>query len=243
MFDMIENDNDVESAFLYQFIDAAKKDDNPTRLSKFINPSSLKCMRQACFKGLGYTPDKQERSLNSIGITSVGSYLHEFTQGILVKMKDWEYIDVAEFVKDNEDLVVLGKSGFETKLESKKYHIHFLVDGIMKHKKENYLIEIKSMTSQKYYALKDIEEYKVQIISYATLLGLDKGILIAIDRDLLNYKVHYFNITRGQKIEWKNMMFNLLDSIKNEKVPPIPQDVERRTCSYCPYREVCSTVE
>ncbi len=158
-------------------------------------------------------------------------------------MKDWEYIDVADFVKNNEDLVVLGKTNFETKLESKMYHIHFMVDGVMKNKDKLYLIEIKTMTSQKFYALKNINEYKVQIISYATLLGLSDVLLIAIDRDLLNIKTLSYTVSRGEKLDWMAMMSQILKNIDHKEIPPVPRNIEKRTCAYCSFREVCNNFE
>lgn len=243
LFDMLENVEDVSAKFLSQFTSTAVAEDKPRPLSTFLNPSSLKCPRQACFKGLGYEPGKSVRSINGIGITSVGSFLHEFTQNVLTKMPDWEFIDVADFVRGNDDLIVLGKSDFETKLESKQYRVHFLVDGVMKHEDKHYLIEIKSMTSKKFYALKDISEYKTQIISYATLLGLSDVLLIAIDRDLLNYKVLSYHVTRHDKNEWKSMMQSILTAIHNKKILPVPNNIEKRVCAYCPFKEVCNKSE
>lgn len=241
LFDMIESE-DISAQFLSGLVQAFKKTDKPPSNSPFLNPSSLKCMRQACFKGLGTMPDKQDRSINSIGITSVGSFLHELTQTHLTQMDGWEFIDVADFVKDNPDLTVLGSSGYETKLESKKYRMHFLVDGVMKHDDKSYLIEIKSMTSNKYYALKDLGEYEVQIVSYATLLGLSDVLLIAIDRDLLNYKVIQAHITRNQKAEWIVRTEKILEAINNNKVLP-KHDVEKKVCAYCSFRETCDNYE
>lgn len=240
LFDMLENTEDVSSMFLSQFTSTMIKEDKPRPLSTFLNPSSLKCPRQACFKGLGYETDNTIRSINGIGITSVGSFLHEFTQNVLTKMPDWKFIDVADFVKGMDDLTVLGKSDFETKLESKQYRVHFLVDGVMKHKSKDYLIEIKTMTSKKYYALKDIGEYKMQIVSYATLLGLSDVLLIAIDRDLLNYKVISYHVTRHDKNEWKQMMGKILSAIDSGEVLPIPDGIEKRVCAYCPFKGACN---
>ena len=243
LFDMLDSaDEDVSAQFLSKLTQAFKKADKKPSSSPFLNPSSLKCARQACFKGLGTELDKQDRSLNSIGITSVGTYLHELTQSNLVRMDGWEYIYVADFVKDNPDLVVLGDSGYETKLESKKYGIHFLVDGVMRHKNKTYLIEIKSMTASKFYALKDLGEYKIQIISYAVLLGLSDVLLIAIDRDLLNYKVIQVHITREQKAEWVVRIEEIIEAIKNGKVLP-KQDVDKKVCAYCPYKGACDKLE
>lgn len=239
LFDMIENTEDITAEFLSQFTQTAKGGDKPPSKSTFLNPSSLKCPRQAYFKGVCAEQDKQDRSLNSIGITSVGSYLHEFTQDILTRMPSWEFIDVAEFVKDIDDLTVLGKSGFETKLESKKYGIHFLVDGVMRHENKDYLIEIKSMTSNKYYALKDLGEYEIQIVSYATLLGLNEVLLIAIDRDLLNYKVIHAHITRNQKAEWNVMIESIREAISKKEPPIKPPNLDKKVCAYCNYRGVC----
>ena len=239
LFDMIENTEDVTAEFLSQFTQTAKTNDKPPSKSTFLNPSSLKCPRQACFKGLGTEQDKRDRSLNSIGITSVGSYLHEFTQNILTKMPSWKFIDVADFVRDIDDLEVLGKSDFETKLESKKFGIHFLVDGVMKHNNKYYLIEIKSMTSNKYYALKDLGEYEVQIVSYATLLGLSEVLLIAIDRDLLNYKIIHAHITRQQKAEWDVMIKSIREAISNKIPLPKPSNIDKKVCAYCNYRGAC----
>lgn len=241
LFDMIENVDDVASKFLSQFTSTMVENDKPRPLSTFINPSSLKCPRQACFKGLGYEQDASQRSINSIGITSVGSYLHEFTQNILTKMPDWEFINVADYVKDIDDLTVIGYSDFETKLESKQYNVHFLADGVMKNKGKHYLIEIKTMTSQKYYNLKDISEYKMQIVSYCTLLNLDDVLLIAIDRDLLNYKVLSYHVSRREKIEWKQYMQSILGAIARGEVLPRPEEVEKKVCAYCPFKGACNS--
>ena len=244
LLDMLElaNTEDIGKQFLTDLTYHIQTTYKDSPVSTFFSPSSLKCNRGAVLKALGCSADKEKRSVNSIGITSAGSHIHEQTQKYLTTMKDWEYLDVSKHI--GKDLTVLQPCNFEqgiyeTKLESKKWNIHFMLDGLLKYKNNKYILEIKSMSGGKFYKMKDISEYKVQVISYSVLLGIQDVILLAVDRDLYNMKCFHYRVSRQEKQEWINTMKNNLAYVERKLVPEKPLDLPRNVCAYCNFSSKC----
>ena len=143
LFDLIQNaskeEHDYASEFLTDLDYHIKKleKDSTKEISKTFKPSSIKCSRCAVMQVLGCPQNKEVRSSNMIGITSSGSFIHEMMQSKILTMPNWEFVNVAEYVTDNNDLIVtkpcdFEKGVYETKLHSKKWNMNFLVDGILK---------------------------------------------------------------------------------------------------------------
>lgn len=215
--------------------------------SKTFKPSSLRCPRGAVMGVLGCEPNKTERNSNLIGITSSGTFIHEMIQSKVLTMHNWDYLDVAEYAKDKDDLIVTEPCDFEagnyeTKFHSKKWNMNFLVDGLLKNQKTKklFLFEIKSINGGGFYKTKEVpEKYKLQAISYCTMLDLDSVIFLFVDRDLFNMKTFLFNVTARDKNEWKNNMERNLNYVKNGIIPAKPVFADRMFCQYCNYSESC----
>lgn len=214
--------------------------------SKTYKPSSMNCIRQSYYQIKGVKQDEGVSNYNGIAICETGTDRHERIQNAVADMinngMDCEYVDVAEFVKSRnlDYLNVINKQGNETKLFHKVLNISFLCDGIIKYHNHYYIIEFKTEGSSKFFARNgvDASHYK-QATTYSLALGLPEVLFVYISRDTLDMKCYLFNVTD----EMKNEIVAYIDEcdgyLKRKVVPPVPEDIARKTCSYCPYSTQC----
>lgn len=246
---MIENaskeNEDLASEFLTELEYHIKKGDDRALPSRTFKPSSIKCPRGAVMQVLGIEPDKENRSVNSIGITEVGSFLHQFLQGKILGLQNFEYVDVGKYVKKNKDIEVTVPCDFkegvyETKLHSKKWNMNFLVDGLLKYKRQYMLLEIKSIGGTGFLKTKEVpEKYKAQAISYCKLLDISTVIFLFIDRDLCNMKTFMYTPSALEKENWETTMKKNLYYVENNLIPKKPLSATREFCQYCNYKGAC----
>lgn len=214
--------------------------------SKTYKPSSMNCIRQSYYMIKGIAQDEGGSNYNGIAICETGTDRHERIQNAVADMvnngMDCEYIDVAEFVKSRklDYLDIVSKQGNETKLYHKTLNISFLCDGIIKYHNHYYIIEFKTEGSSKFFARNGVDaSHYNQATTYSLALGLPEVIFVYISRDTLDMKCYLFNVTD----DMKNGIVAYIDEcdgyIKRGVVPPIPVDIARKTCSYCPYSTQC----
>ena len=219
---------------------------NARKPSLTYKPSSMNCARQMVYQVLGKDATDTKANYCSVGIVNSGSDIHERIQGYISRMKengiDCEYVDVAEFIKSRDipGIEVKGKSGVETKLYNAKLNMSFMCDGIIRYKGRYYILEIKTETSNKFWQRDRVDSaHHNQAIAYALALGLDDVMFVYISRDTLDLKSYLFNVTKEMKAQLVGLIDYCDSYVKNLSIPPKPLNVDKKTCTYCGYKELC----
>lgn len=214
--------------------------------SKTYKPSGMNCIRQSYYQVMGVHPDKAHSSYVLVGICNSGSDIHERIQKAVSGMKEngmeCEYIDVAEYVKQRnlDYLQVVKQQGMETKLYHKTLNISFLCDGIIKYKNHYYILELKTETSRKWWDRKDVDDsHKQQATAYSVSLGIDEVLFVYISRDTLDMKSFMFTVTDDMKQNLIGYIEECDGYVKRMITPPKPENVLKKTCEYCIYRQTC----
>ena len=249
LLDIAKNELTVEEAFLGDLKRSIELEDVANRRpgSNYYKPSSMHCIRNMYYQRMGTLADEQlTSSYIMVGICNSGTDTHLRTQTAISHMKDYgfncEYVDVAQYIKSHKikDVQVISKSGMETKLFNTKYQISFLCDGIIKYKGKYYILEIKTESSRKWFnRTAPAEEHHNQVTSYSISLGILKVLFLYINRDTLDMKSYMFEPTDEMKANLIGLIENCEGYVKRQIAPPKPNDVERRTCEYCPYKITC----
>lgn len=237
---------DIPSSFLASLTKAIETQEQ-REPSRTFKPSSLSCIRRGVFEVLGYPRTEEPQSEISRGITSAGTFVHEYIQANCLKMLGFEYINVGEYIREHNLPLEVKKEQdiengqYETKCYSPEYNISFLCDGIIKRKDKYFILEIKSCGNQKMYHLDEVpEEYKAQAISYSQLLQIPEVLFLFVNRDLFQKKAFMFSPTREQIRAWQDKLAYGLECVKEKKIPEKPKEASNKFCQYCQYKEVCN---
>jgi CRISPR/Cas system-associated exonuclease Cas4 (RecB family) len=242
------NELPVEKAFVADLKRSIEITDskNTRKPSQTYKPSSLKCIRNMYYQVTGAEQDKADVSATLIGICETGTDRHERVQNACKLMKengiDCEYVNVADFVisRNLTDLEIVSQQGNETKLYHKKLNMSFLCDGIIRYKGHYYILEIKTESIYKWTSRTEVNpEHHNQGIAYSLSFGIDEVLFLYIARDTVDMKAFIFKVTDDMKQELVGTITNCDEYVKQLKVPPIPEDVSKKTCSYCAYKSRC----
>ena len=190
---------------------------------------------------------KGKASYQLEGICETGTDRHIRIQQAIENMKnvlniDVEYIDVAEFVKQRNltDLEIREKSGMETKLYHKKINLSFMTDGIIRYKGKYFIFEFKTETSDKFYQRKGVDKkHYNQATAYSIAFKLDKVLFIYENRNTLDKKAYIKEVTEEERQELIDRINYCNDCIYDDKIPPIPEEMDKRNCRYCAYQIYC----
>lgn len=219
---------------------------NARKPSLTYKPSSMNCARQMVYQVLGKDATDTKANYCSVGIVNSGSDIHERIQGYIDKMKDngidCEYVDVADFIKSRDivDVEVKGKSGVETKLYDVSLNMSFMCDGIIRYKGKYYILEIKTETSNKFWQRSGVDPaHHNQATAYSVALHLDEVMFVYISRDTLDLKSYLFKVTPEMKAILVGLIEYCDSYAKKFLIPPKPETVDRKTCNYCGYKELC----
>lgn len=219
---------------------------NARKPSPTYKPSSLNCIRQSYYQLTGKDTDEGSSSYIGVGICNSGTDIHVRIQTAIQQMKengiDCEWVDVAQYVKSHklDHLEVLSQTATETKLHHKQLNMHFMCDGIVRYKKQYYIMEFKTESASKFFARHDVDTVHYnQGTCYSLSFELPHVIFIYISRDNLDMKSFMFTPTDEMKQNIVSYIETCDDYIKRLIVPPKPKNVERKTCSYCPYKTQC----
>ena len=215
--------------------------------SNCYKPSSMNCIRNMYFQRIGAQKDNSKASAERSRIGESGTAAHEYIQKHIMMMKkngmDCEYIDVESFIKMRglDYLVVLGKSGIETKLFDTRYNLRFMCDGIIRYKGRYYILEIKTEVSSKSMGRDGVDpEHQTQASAYSLSLGLDEVIFLYESRDFCTWKCYLFKVTKELREELVVKRIQDCDKYVGElKVPPMPIDAGKKLCRYCDYASLC----
>lgn len=237
-----DNDkNTIADEFLRDFENAVKQvSETPPKPN--YKPSSISCIRAMYFIMKSMPIDKSEFSSETIGIMESGTDRHKRIQDVLIKQDFVKYINVAEYVKENnlKYLLVNSFNEYETHLFDTRYKLSFMADGVIEYKNKLYILEIKTETSNKYYAQADIPLKHIQQVScYSLSLGIDNVLFIYENRDLLTKKIFTYKVSKSDK----NAIIRKIDTcnkyIEKNTVPPKPLEATGTFCNYCKYRKYC----
>lgn len=249
LIDFEINSLPVEEMFITDLRTTIEKiDQNNSRMpSKFYKPSSMKCIRNMYFQRIGQPPEKSWADSSLVGICESGSSRHDTIQSYLTKMKetgvDCEYVDVEKYVNDNKlsHLEVISKKGFETKLLHKDLNISFLCDGIVLYRGEYYIFEFKTETNNKFWKRTSIEDSHIsQGVAYSVCFNINKVIFVYESRDTCEKRAFLLNVTDEMKFDLVLSKIEACDNFVSKLViPPIPESLEKKTCTYCNYKTVC----
>lgn len=214
--------------------------------SKTYKPSSMTCTRNMWYQVTGYPQDEGYTPYTLIGICNSGTDIHERTQKYVDDMKnngfDCEYINVADYVKQRnlDYLEIVEQKGMETKLYHKTLNMSFLCDGIIRYKNKYYILELKTESSFKWQERKGVDpKHYAQGTAYSVAFKIDQVIFVYINRDILDMKSYIFEPTQEMKDEMINKILECDNYVKENKLPPIPENVPKSSCTYCSWRNSC----
>ena len=220
--------------------------------SKAYKPSSMNCIRQMYYIVTGTKADEESTdNYMGIGICNSGSDIHERIQRAVYEMKenglDCEYVNVGEYIKSRgiDYLEVVEDSDFEHgKFETKLYHkglnISFLCDGIIKYKGVYYILELKTESASKFFSRQGVDpSHYNQGTAYSLALQIPNVIFVYISRDVLEMKSFMFTPTDDMKQDLVGRIQTCDEYIAKLAVPPKPDDVPKKSCAYCNWKERC----
>lgn len=112
--------------------------------------------------------------------------------------------------------------------------------GIIKYKTKYFIFEFKTETSNKFYNRTDVDSsHYNQATAYSIAFGLNNVLFVYENRDTLDKKAYIRNVTNEMKEELIGKLEYCDEYVKKLKAPPKPQDVSKKACSYCSYKEQC----
>jgi hypothetical protein len=219
--------------------------------SQTYKPSSMNCIRNMYYQVTGTEPDPAQSSYCMVGICNSGSDIHCRTQYAVSKMKengmDCEYINVADYIESRGiDCLEIVKrpdpdnGEYETKLYHKTLNMSFLCDGVILYKGRYYILEIKTEASFKWNNRTDTDpKHHKQATAYSMSLGIDGVIFLYINRDVLDMKSYMFVPTDEMKQNLVGTIEECDGYVSRMICPPKPEDIPKKQCSYCGYKNQC----
>ena len=253
MIENTQNDAPIEQQFLADLersieIQAVKNSRPPSQTYK---PSGMNCIRGMYFQVIGAEQDEPEAQYTIIGICNSGSDIHQRIQQAVIDMAsngmDCEYVNVADYVRSREltHLNIVKEPDFEhgdyeTKLFDTSRNVSFLCDGIVRYKSKYYILELKTESTNKFIDRKNVDpKHYMQGTAYSTILKVDDVIFVYINRDVLSMKSYLFTPTDEQRADFEGKIMTCDTYIKQNQVPPMPDNAGPKLCNYCGYKSVC----
>jgi len=222
------------------------EDKNAHKPSQTYKPSSMNCIRNMYYQIMGAEPDPSRSSYCMVNICNAGTDIHIRVQRAITEMQangmDCEYINVADFVESRhlDHLEVLSKCGMETKLHHKSLNMTFMCDGIIRYKNHYYILEVKTEASFKWNARTGVDpsHYK-QGTAYSVSLELPEVLFLYVNRDVLDMKAYLFVPTDEMKEDLVGTIEECDGYVKRMICPPKPDNVPKKSCEYCAYKNLC----
>lgn len=202
-------------------------------------PSMLKCQRECFFAFKGFEKEAGSFDYQGIGIMESGTDRHKRLQDILLQSKTIKYIDVADFIKNNQlgYLEIVGNFGNETLLYDKRYNMRFMTDGLVEYKNKVFILEIKTESMMKFDKHDEVwEEHLNQASCYSMAFGINDILFLYENRDTLAKKVIHLKVTH----EMRQGVIDFINSCNihvNEN--SLPPKAEGGHCRWCEYRKAC----
>lgn len=219
--------------------------------SQTYKPSSMQCIRNMYYQVTGHEQDECDSNYSLVGICNSGSDIHQRVQQSVLDMAsngiDCEYCNVADYVRHRQlDYLEIKaepnieQGDYETKLYHKDLNISFLCDGIIRYKGKYYILELKTESAYKWTSRQGVDpKHYAQGTAYSMAFGIDNVIFVYISRDVLDMKAFMFTPTDDMKNDLMGRIITCDGYVKNGIVPPKPEDISNKVCTYCAYRESC----
>lgn len=238
----------IEQAFINDLKRSIELTENKNKRkgSKYYKPSSMNCIRNMYYTRRGMKCDEDSANYVFAGICNCGTDIHERVQKYVELMKDngmdCEYVDVSQYVKEHKlsHLKVVSKQGMETKLLHKTLNMSFLCDGIIRYKGKYYILELKTENSKKWWDRTGVDpSHYNQATAYSLSLELGNVIFVYINRDIFDFKCYMFRPTDDMKQDLVGKIETCDNYVSKITVPPIPDNINKKTCDYCSYKTRC----
>jgi len=244
--------NSADSSEFLDFYEGARdakilsEFDNPSR--KTFAPSSFRCQRIQWFRLRGVQPDKPKTADSVLDFTAVvGTALHKMIQEILKESLKEDWIDVAQYIKDN----VLNSDKYETEDSSDSLEtlvsvsdppVSFACDGIIRWKGEYILLEIKSSEFASWSELTDPKPQHVdQTKCYCAMLNLNRVFFVYIDRQYGGVKCYDVRYPADNTQKILTEMREIEELAEYRICPePLPKGDSWCTESHCKYYKKCA---
>lgn len=244
LIEVANNEVSIENQFLNDLELSIEKSaiENSKKPSQTYKPSSMNCVRSMVYQVEGVEPDVAKTSYQSIGIAESGTDRHIRIQKAIENMQDCIFVDVAEFVKSRnlKDIEIKGQSGMECKLYHKTLNMSFMCDGILRYKNKYFIFEFKTETTDKFYNRKDVDlGHHNQAVAYSIAFGLDDVLFVYENRNTLDKKAFLHHITNEDREKLKDTILYCQGYVDKKEIPPKPEDVAKKTCTYCIYKSQC----
>jgi len=224
---LLEVAQNSERVFQRQFMS-----DRESRAGYLSLSGCGKCPRQLAYAFHGIEQEGKEIDTRAKITFWVGD-LTEYTVVALARLAGCEL----EFTGENQKTIEMDINGVK---------VYGHPDGILTHNKEKYLFECKSMSS---FGFKEFEEgnissdYLAQMNAYMDCLGLDKAVMVALNKDagVLSERV----ITKNQQIvnELKDNLAIVLkstsDNLPKGRHEANDKGVYPWNCLYCAWWVKC----
>ena len=227
-----------------EYVDDQIQKKNSEVRGRTFAPSSMRCQRQSWFKLRGVQPDVPTTPDRTLDFTAkVGTACHEIIQENLSHIYGDDWIDVSEYVK-HANLpyqVNCTKSGYETRVEIENPPVKFACDGILRINGIYYLLEIKTSEYSSFDKLVNPKDHHMtQIITYGSLLNLDKALVLYQERQYGGTKCFEVTIDSLQKQEVIDGMKSVMEMVEANIAPPgLPVGDYWCTPSMCKYYKKC----
>lgn len=227
---------------------------NSTKSSQTFAPSALRCERRSWFRLRGVDPDLINITDNGLEWTAMlGTAIHEYIQSLLIdnNLLTDEYIQWYDPIEYMENVVVpyedslvrytAQRSGNEVRFQFVDPPIRFSCDGILNVDGRFNLLEIKTCDHSTFVDLTDPKsEHIDQFIAYCTLLHLDGGFFLYVDRQYGDMKCYQYKVSYADKQNMLDMFKRVQEYVQFGLSPEgLPKGDKWCTPSYCPYYKRC----
>jgi len=121
-------------------------------------------------------------------------------------------------------------------------HCDGIVELVKNDDDERYVIDFKTVKSEKFSFLKNPDPvYIVQIRIYMWILGIQQGIIFYEEKNTHGIKEFVVRQDENHIAEIKNNAKKLWEVLKAKKLPAIPKlySKDQKPCLYCEYKEKC----
>lgn len=252
LIDEAKQELPVEQSFLADLKRSIElsADKNFRKGSQAYKPSSMNCIRQMYYMINGMEPEVSS-NYTLVGICNAGTDIHQRIQQAVLDMRsngiNCEYVNVADYVRSrNLDYLDIVKEpdfehgDYETKLYHKTLNMSFLCDGIIKYQNKYYILELKTESANKFWGRQGVDESHFnQGTAYSLSLQIDNVLFVYISRDTLDMQSFMFTPTDAMKQELVGRIQTCDEHVQKHSVPKKPENVARKTCTYCSYATQC----
>ena len=207
-----------------------------------IAPSAIRCQRKSWFRLRGVKPDiVPDPDLVLNHTAEVGTFLHKYIQGVLIKALGSDWIDVKDYLKEHPIpySYEVEQSGYETLISIQDPPIKFACDGIIRIDNKCCLFEIKSSDYKSWDDLCGIKPHHMdQINTYSTILDIDTVIALYVDRLYGNFKAYEYQVPLAVMTSTRDTIKTIQESAKSNLAPPKILD-NTYMCKNCEYQLKC----